>query len=202
LEKASQQVLSEVLGYEEGILYFYLLNGNLEDVDSHFSYSKKYRLMKNLFNFGALAKVKSEDKDVYSYQLLPPSFLYIHKISEDIIVSLEKIYLNNHLQSIEGFFSQIILKEDQGLIIFLLKYFMKKDAKIYFSKIDFKRCGLDFNKIDLRKGVDFRRAGLIDKKIVFDFNVVRIKNNVDYIGYISKEDNSLFRRIEDEIKNF
>jgi hypothetical protein len=61
-----------------------------KEIEKEFSYSKKYRLMKSLFDHGAVAKFKPEEKDVLNYFLIPPSFLSIDDIDPDIVNYLEK----------------------------------------------------------------------------------------------------------------
>jgi hypothetical protein len=72
--KAAQQALSEFLGYDEGIVYYSLLTNHSKEIESQFSYSKRYRVMKSLFESGAMAKLKPKNKDSFLYVLL---LLYI-----------------------------------------------------------------------------------------------------------------------------
>jgi len=76
IEKAAQQALSEALGFDEARVYYLFLTKKEKDIEKEFSYSKKYRLLKELFKLGAMGKIKPENQDFFSYILLPPSFLY------------------------------------------------------------------------------------------------------------------------------
>lgn len=200
LDKASQQALSEVLGYDEARIYYLILNKRKQELEKEFSYSKRYRLMKSLFEIGAVGKVKPESQDFFSYILLPPSFLYLKKIDMKIIECLEKIYLENHFEALNKRFSQIILKDEKILLIFLLKYFMKEQAHLAIDEFKLDFLGKKKDKIKITRRKDRRKIGVIDNKLAFEF--VSMFNSNENIGYLStnKEDNKEYVSIiEQEI---
>ena len=187
--KAAEQVLCEALGYDEARAYCLLLNKRDGELGKEFSYSKRYRLLKSLFELGAVGKIKPEEKDFFSYFLLPPSFLYFGTVDEEIINYLEKIYLDNFRNFFEQDFSQIILKNEKPLILFFLKYFMKESAKIFMDEIKFDSIlGKDSDKvIFIRNHKETRRKiGVIDSNFAFEFTDILNKNGCDFIGYIAK----------------
>ena len=192
LLKAAQQALSDILGYDEATAYCLLLQKKERELESEFSYSKRYRIMKSLSDFGAVGKFKQSDKDFFSYILLPPSFLYFgeESVDKEIIEFLELIYLENHAESLEQEFSQIILKDERPLMAFLLKYFMKDSAKITARELNLKRImGKRSEKVSILSNKDEnKRMGTIDKKISFEFVSIPAKDNLsdrEYIGYFS-----------------
>ena len=197
LEKAAQQVLSEVLGFDEAKMYYLLLNKKDEEIEKEFSYSKKYRLMKSLFELGAMAKIKQEDKDFFSYILLPPTFLYKEKADKEIIEYLEKIYLENYSEIFNQNFSQLILKDEKVLLIFLLKYFMKDEAKLVIDELDKEYLGKMSSKITIKREDNGRRTGIIDRNLAFEFVSMRNEKNFEYIGYIARRD--YIEKVEKEI---
>jgi hypothetical protein len=200
LDKASQQALSEVLGYDEARIYYLILNKKEQELEKEFSYSKRYRLMKSLFEIEAVGKVKPEEQDFFSYILLPPSFLYFKKIDMEIIEYLEKIYLKNHFEALNKRFSQIILKDEKILLIFLLKYFMKEEARLSIDEFKLDFLGKKKNMIKITRRKDRRKIGVIDNKLAFEF--VSMFNSNENIGYLStnKEDNREYvSMIEQEI---
>lgn len=60
LVKAAQLELADILGYDEARAYYLLLKKQETQLESEFSYSKKYRIMKSLFEAGAVAKFKQK----------------------------------------------------------------------------------------------------------------------------------------------
>jgi hypothetical protein len=197
IQKAAQQALSEMLGQDEARVYLMILEKKEKDLEKEFSYSKRYRVMKSLFDSGALGKFKQKDKDSFSYLILPPCFLYFQEETVDkrIMEFLESIYLKNHSAMLEKELSQIILRDERSLLVFLLKYFMKDNAKILVQELDLRK--IMGNKSDrvtfLSQGSENRRHGTIDKKISFEFVSIPAKNNLlarEYIGYFSREPES------------
>ncbi len=184
IEKASQQILCEELGFDEGKLYYWILTKKEKNIKKEFSYSKKYRILKNLFQKGAVGKLKDNKKDFFTYVPLPPTFLFIKDANKEVISFLEKVYLKNHKKFLEKDFIQIILKNEKSLILFMLKYFMNENAKI--EGINFKEIPKK-DKIQLIERKDNKKRGIIDKKL--EFELIPIKNHVgfDYIGYISNK---------------
>jgi hypothetical protein len=210
LEKAAQQILGESLGFDEGRAYYLILLKKDKDIEKEFSYSKKYRLLKNLFDSGAIGKIKPHDKDFFSYIPLPPSFLDAKKVPNSIVLFLEGLYIENHkslLQSTK--FSQIILKDLRGFVLFLLKHIMNNEANILGTEITpehLKSYLEDKEKINSitinSSGFENRHLGIIDNAIGFEFLRIRGRKSYDYIGYITskkpKENNSYLEGIEKE----
>ena len=163
IEKASQEVLYENLGYEEGKVYYFLLTKNEKALNSEFSHSKKYRLLKNLFNLGCMGKIKPEDKEYFNYILLPPPFLYSSSTDKEILLFLENEYLKNHFENLVSEFSQLILKDEKNLIAFLLKYKMKEKAKLITSGFNLSFLGGEEDKVILiKKNESYKMLGVID----------------------------------------
>jgi len=191
LQKAAQQALSESLGHEESCVYYSYLIKNQEKLKKEYSYSKRYRMLKNLFNLGAVAKLKTEDRDIFSYLLLPPSFLYFSKnVEEKIIKYLEEIYLKNYSDILTLSFSQLVLRDERSLIIFLLKYFMQDSAHLSIEKINYKKLGLNSSKIQTKSSNKEKKMGTIDNSFAFEFSRVRNKEAYDYVGYLSNKKGS------------
>jgi len=194
LLKAAQQALSDILGYDEATAYCMLLQKQEKELESEFSYSKKYRIMKSLFEAGAVAKFKPKDRDFFSYLLLPPSFLYFsegEKVDKEIIELLESIYLENHSEMLEKELSQIILKDEKPLLAFLLKYFMKDSARLVTDEMDYKKIlGSRSSKITIiNRKENARKSGVIDKNLFFEFASIPNGNEIEkreYIGYMSR----------------
>lgn len=192
LLKAAQQALSDVLGYDEAKVYSFLLLKNDAELEKEFSYSKRYRILKSLFDCGAVGKFKQKDKDFFSYILLPPSFLYFNEECEsdkEIVEFLESLYLENHSSLLEQEFSQIMIKDERPLLVFLLKYFMKDSAKMLMQELNLKEIlGEKIRKVTMMKSRDeFKRSGIIDQKLSFEFVKVPNRQEQEYIGYITHE---------------
>ena len=209
LESAAQQTLSEVLGYDEGKAYYLLLSKKEEELEKEFSYSKRYRLLKNLYNLGAVGKLKPEDQDFFGYVILPPSFLYSRNISSEIIDFLEKIYLKNHSEILNSSFSQLILKNENGFLTFILKYFMKESARIITNETGFNKIlGKNINKVDMieHKKESKRRMGIIDRNYAFEFTDMLNKDTYESVGYFAKTMTSSERDyislVEKEMREF
>ena len=192
IKKASQQALSEALGYDEAKVYYLILTKQEKELENEFSYSKRYRLLKSLFELGAVGKIKPEEQDFFSYFLLPPTFLYGKKIDYNIISFLEEIYLENFKDIFEKEFSQIILKDEKVILIFLLKYFMKEEARLDVGEIDLKSLGKESRKVKIIKNYKETRikTGIIDKSRAFEFTNITSINSSEYIGYIAKNENN------------
>jgi hypothetical protein len=191
--KAAQQALSDALGYDEARAYSFLLLKNDAEMEKEFSYSKRYRILKSLFDYGAVGKFKQKDKDFFSYVLLPPSFLYFNEegesIDKEIVEFLESLYLENHSSLLEQEFSQMMIKDERPLLAFLLKYFMKDSAKMLMQELDMKKIvGDKMRKVTMMKSRDdFKRSGIIDKNLSFEFVKVPNRSEREYIGYITHE---------------
>jgi len=206
-EQASKQALSDSLGFDEGRAYYLLLLKKEDELKKEFSYSKRYRLLKNLFELGAVGKLKPDEQDFFNYFVLPPSFLYIKEVEKEIIEFLENIYLKNHSYIINSNFAQIILKNEMNLLLFVLKYFMKESARLVGDDKRFKTIlGKNSNKIDIiiQRNTK-RRFGIIDQNFAFDFSEIISKNSHEYIGYMAngKDKNSDYISIvEKEMREY
>ena len=186
IEKASQQALSEALGFDEARAYHLLLVKKDSEVEKEFSYSKKYRLLKSLFEQGAIGKIKPENQDFFSYILMPPSFLYAKDVDKEIIIYLERIYLENYSDILNAEFSQMILKDEKGLLIFLLKYFMKQNAQLATDEIKLGVLGNQSSKIHMIKIREERkRIGVIDRNIAFEFVSMLNRDSNEFMGYLA-----------------
>ena len=62
LESAAKERIYDSLGFDEGKMYFAYLNGISESVEKEFSHSKKYRVLRELYKQGAVAKCRSQGK--------------------------------------------------------------------------------------------------------------------------------------------
>ena len=193
LEKAAQQILGECLGFDEGRAYYLILLKRDKDLEKEFSYSKKYRLLKNLFDSGAIGKIKQEDREFFSYIPLPPSFLHEKNHPQSIILFLEELYLEHHRSLLQDTaFSQIILRDVRGFILFLLKHIMKENASILGAGITPSQLSTHIQdkekiqKITLKPSIlKKRHLGIIDNSLGFEFLKIRNKDSYDYIGYIA-----------------
>jgi hypothetical protein len=190
--KAAQQALAEALGFDEARVYYLMLTKQEKSIESEFSYSKRYRIMKSLFESSALGKFKPNDKDSFLYMMLPPSFLYFNEegsFDVEVIRFLEGLYLKNHSKLLEEEFSQMIIKDERPILVFLLKYFMKEKASLLAQELNLKKIlGSRSDKVILlKKGEEARRMGSIDKSFFFEFVKIPNKEETEYIGYLSHE---------------
>ncbi len=188
LKKAAEKTLCDVLGFDEGRIYYLLLTKNNKRIKEQFSYSKRYRLLKSLFVSGAIGKIKKQENSSFKYKLLPPSFLHYSDKNKEIIEYLEGLYFKNYQNFIQTDFSQIIVKDDKGLVLFLLKYVMKKSAEIFGNNFNLSCLGKNKTKVQFNKTKQSRRRGIIDKRFKFEFSAIKGKNSDDYIGYISNNE--------------
>ena len=182
---------------------------NEQKVLDSFSYSKKYRILKSLFSLEAVGKLKPESQDFFNYMLLPPSFLYLKGASTNVIEFLEEKYKKNHAGKFKSSFSQLILKDEKGLLIYLLKYHMKNYAKLFLDeKLVRKVLGKNMSKVSLIKNVERRKIGIIDGNLAFEFVNIISKDTNDYIGYLAtknkktQENPRHIAAIEEELKGF
>ncbi len=137
LQMAAVQKLCEFLGYDEGKFYFALLNRKeIHD----YSHSKSYRLLKSLYDLGAVAKVRDvkKEREFSSYVPLPPTFLYNLKETaiKEIITYLEKIYLKNFPALFLNNYLELSFSYGFQLPLFLIRHYMKQYAIIVFGSDD------------------------------------------------------------------
>lgn len=144
IESATKQVLSENLGFDPGRVYYLILTNQKKEIEKEFSYSKKYRILKSLFELGALSKIKLDDKDFYSYFPLPPLFL---KESNEVSEFLNKLYEKNFKDKLRCKFFQVIMKtSSEKFVNFLKKFYIDTNN----DKLTF-----EFNKIRCKDGHEY-----------------------------------------------
>ena len=188
-KKAALQMLCEILGYDEGRMYHLLLTAQDAVVEREFSHSKRYRLTNTLFKAGMIGKVKCMDKNSFQYVVLPASILQFTNADSDLIAFLEMLYANNHAHVLNQTFSQWMLKDERGLIMFMLKHIMQDRAQLVSDDPRaFKMTGVNAERITLKhpmRGVR-RRFGVIDGCIAFDFSPFVEHDSHTSIGYIAR----------------
>ncbi len=128
IQKAALQALCDHLGFDEGIVYFDILNK--KDYSKKYSHSKTYRILQSLQDSGAISKVVKEEKENAVYVPLPPSFLYNseEKNIKKIIEYLEKLYLANYSDLFMNNYLEIDFRYTQQIQLFLIKYYMEDYA--------------------------------------------------------------------------
>jgi hypothetical protein len=205
--KACEQALCQSLGYDEGRTYYLILNKEEVLLKQDYSYSKRYRIMRSLFDLGVVGKLKNSKKDIFNYFLLPPVFLYSEKIDLEIIEYLEGVYLKNHADLFKNEFSQIVLKNEKNLLIFLLKYFMNHNARLVIDDLgSIDIIGAKENDIVIKKSCNCkRRMGIIDNEFVFEFVDVMNERGYESIGFLANNVQNGLKRdyvsfIDEEIR--
>lgn len=172
IEKAAQQILADVLGFDEGRAYYLLLTKKEREFEEEFSYSKRYRLMKSLFDLGAMAKIREKNNDSFTYAILPPTFLYSSEVYAEVLSFLEKSYLENYGEMLGREFLQMMLMNQESLILFLLKYITQKNALLNIGSAEFNRIidylGDDESKIKLVDSRQMKTSGIIDNQMGFE----------------------------------
>jgi len=191
IEIAAEQVLCNVLGYDEGRVYLHMIMKKDAKIEEELSYSKCYRMKKNLFNYGAVGKIKN-GKDYFYYIPLPPTFLYyLGEVDKKIIEHLEEIYLKNHKEIFMYNFAQLLLKDSKSFISFMVRTLIKNEARLmldskYYEKL--LSAELDkIKKLNIDEGFT-KTMGIIDDEICFEFMNLNEESTKDLIGYISRKD--------------
>lgn len=153
LNKLTRQYFCENLGFEEGMFYFNMIINNEEFSKKNYSRSKKYRLLKKLYEEGAIAKIGNDSENI-KFLPLPPPFLSKNTIDKEVIGHIEKIYLaHQYNKLLEDLNKKACLHisirghKNNSLILFLLKYYMKKSAIILMGGTD----EFEFYKRNLNK---------------------------------------------------
>lgn len=208
-EKAALQMLCELLGYDEGRAYYLLLTNQGALFEQEFSHSKRYRITSSLFKTGMMGKVKYSDKNVFQYTLLPVSIFRLTGADLDLLSFLEEVYAKHHKNLFNATFSQWMLKDERGLIIFMLKYIMQDAAQLVSDdSTSFNKAGIDTERITLKpmlRGTR-RRFGIIDKSIAFDFSPFAECNSIAAIGYIARastnKEGCKVKLVERELEEF
>ena len=187
LDSAAKENLYNVLGFEEGNFYFSYITGNKDIANNGVSYSKKYRLLKELFEIGAVAKCKLTSKDSFSYFFLPPSCIINNGCGEKIMNYLENIYLKNFFNQWKGFI-ELTVKNENSLIGFIINKFTEKIAEINVNnEIIDKIINEDVKKVIKIKEQTLTKnnTGQIDNKIYFEFMKPFDDFSKETVGYIA-----------------
>lgn len=206
IEKAIIHLLGEDIGFEEAETYWKLLKK--EEIEEDISRSKKYRIYEELFNAGLLLKIKR--KNISEYFPIPPTFLYFgYELDTDFIKEQEKTYFQNYsyLFEEEKLFIESFGDKIDGLILFMISYFMRNEANILsggpsiyeiiknrleekFNKIKFIGIREYFKgfysetnlKLKPKEMISDRRFCTIDDS--FSISLFKTLDNL-YIGYIT-----------------
>lgn len=225
LDKGIIHTFCDYLGFEEGKFYFSYLNNKNHPIDSkEYSHSKKYRILNRLYELGVLVKIGNDDLNT-KYFLLPPTFIGELLKDKKMLDKLESIYLKNHQNDLinnltKNKYLSISFRgqRNNSLILFLLKYYMKKEAIVIMggtSEYEFYKKNLDSNKLDKiryycredHKNINCdkiigiksskvlnRRIVIIDEDLLIEFlkfpNPNHYENPADtlYMGYIIGKD--------------
>ena len=133
IESAAKERIYDALGFDEGKMYFAYLKGISEKAEKEFSYSKKYRVLRKLYKKGAVAKCRSQDKENFTYLILPPGCILKQNNKDKVIQFLEELYYQNFSFQWKGFL-EISISKDEPLIVSLLKEFTEDTAEIIASR--------------------------------------------------------------------
>lgn len=144
IESAAKQVLSEKLGFDEAKVYYSILTNKKKEIDNEFSYSKKYRILKSLYNIGAISKIKLGERDFYSYFILPPLFL---NDNDEVSEHLYELYENNFKEKLINNFFQIIMRTSIDKFVDFMKGINVNPSE---DKINF-----EFSKIRCNNGYEY-----------------------------------------------
>ncbi|MEM7818486.1 MAG: hypothetical protein QXP52_03300 [Candidatus Aenigmatarchaeota archaeon] len=219
LEKAILHELSEKFGFEEAKMYWAILhNKNLDK----YNRSRKYRIFENLFNCGLLLKVK--EGKLFEYMPTPPTFISLFlETGTKLIEEKEKVYFEryNFFFKAKKIFMELTGEVVDGMMLFLVKYFMKKNAYIIMGgppiylilkqrikrfkdikfigvKEYFKNEKVEDNIILLpQEIIGDRRLCLIDDSILMA--LFKTVDNI-YVGYLTTNKDKIKEKLS-EIKN-
>lgn len=186
LESAAKERLYETLGFDEGRVYYKYLIGDSGKLNKEFSYSKRYRILKELFKKGAIAKYRTPSKETFTYLVLPPAFLIKNNTHDEVLEFLEALYYKEFNKQWKGFMEFAIVKEN-WLVSSILKNFTEHKAEVitttdlkeYLSK----EMG---SKLIIRGNNSTKNTiGLIDNKIFFEFTKPFDDFSEESSGYIA-----------------
>ena len=187
LESAAKERLYNALGFDEGKMYFAYLMGISESIEKEFSYSKKYRVLKELYKQGAVAKCKTQNKENFSYFVLPPSCILKYENKDKVSQFLEDLYYQEFDWQWKGFL-EITVSKDEPLIIALLKQFTEKTSEVITDR-NFKEQmhnELSHEGITIKESYKSKKkAGRIDNKIFFEFTKPFDDFSEESSGYIA-----------------
>jgi hypothetical protein len=189
LQSASKQALCEVLGYDEGSLYYLLLDKDSQGIERNFSYSKRYRIMRKLYEIGVMIKVNNSQNESYSYTVMPPLFLRGKKVAQEIISYLEGLYRKNFLSTFQRGIKKFICKNDNLFINYLIKYIMNEKIEMNVDERFKFKLHRNNNKnitINHKEGIA-RSFGVIDGVTIFNISRVEFGNDQECYGYINTQ---------------
>jgi len=187
LESAAKERIYDSLGFDEGKMYFAYLKGISESVEKEFSHSKKYRVLRELYKQGAVAKCRSQDKENFTYLILPPTCIIKQDSKDKVIQFLEELYYRNFSYQWKGFLEVTVSKDDQ-LIVSLLKQFVENTAEIIADRNlkEQVRSELAHEGIIIKEAyASKKKAGRIDNKIFFEFTKPFDDFSEESSGYIA-----------------
>ncbi|MEM4182063.1 MAG: hypothetical protein QXX68_02850 [Candidatus Pacearchaeota archaeon] len=190
-EKILFYFLKEDFEKDEIKIYSSLLTENYELIEKEFSRSRRYRLMRRLFDRGALIKIKSIDDENFKYLGLPPTFLYINdeRIKKNI-KKIEKIFLKKiNLEELK--FVNINAKNEKPFLLLLLNNLVNNNASLVLPR-DYE---FPFKLIEKKNLISYKKEtenyfkGVIDEKILFEFFEIPtdLNGERELYGYIKFE---------------
>ncbi len=187
LESAAKERLYGTLGFDEGKLYFAYLNGVSESIEKEFSYSKRYRVLRELYKQGAVAKCRAQDKENFTYYILPPACILRQNNKDKVIQFLEELYYAQFSEQWKGFL-EITVSKEEPLIVALLKKFTEKTAEIIADRLLKERMRSE----SMHEGIIIKEsyaskknAGRIDNKIFFEFTKPFDDFSEESSGYVA-----------------
>lgn len=187
LESSAKERLYDALGFDEGKMYFAYLSGVQETIEKEFSYSKKYRVLRELYKKGAVAKCRAQDKENFTYIILPPACILRQNNKDKVIQLLEELYYQNFAWQWKGFL-EITVSKEEPLIVALLKKFTEKTAEIIAGRVlrEQVHSGLVHEGIVVKESYTSKKnAGRIDNKIFFEFTKPFDDFSEESLGYVA-----------------
>lgn len=195
-ERIREKIIGKILFYflkedferDEIKLYFSLLTENYEVLEKEFSRSRRYRVMRRLFDKGALIKIKGINDENFKYFVLPPTFLYISdEKTKENIKKIEKIFIKKI--NLEEFrFVNINIKNEKPFLLFLLNNFVNNNASLVFPRYYEFPLELIEKKdlISYKKETENYLKGIIDERIFFEFFKIPsdLNGEREFYGYV------------------
>ncbi|MBI2630591.1 hypothetical protein HYW76_05825 [Candidatus Pacearchaeota archaeon] len=218
--KAAIYTLGESIGFKEAETYWKILS---KEKLIGLNKSKKYRIFQQLFKQGFLFKIRKEG--MFEYLPVPPTFLQEYGLENSLLTFYEKEYTKNYpnLFSEDKIFLETSEKSSMlidNLLLFLMRQFMKKGAKLLIGgptiflllsrlasqKMDkiefigieefFKKEGLLNTSVILRPKplIADRRFCVVDNRLLISF--FKTVDNI-YIGYITSNPEKIQEKLEE-----
>jgi len=187
LESAAKERIYDSLGFDEGKMYFAYLKGISESVEKEFSYSKKYRVLRELYKQGAVAKCRAQDKENFTYLILPPACIIKQCRKDKVAQFLEDMYYAQFSGQWKGFL-EITVSKEEPLIVSILKEFTENTAEIVAGRVlkEQMRSELVHAGIAVKEAYTSKKnAGRIDNKIFFEFTRPFDDFSEESSGYIA-----------------